>query len=132
MIKIIKNTGPAQRQIDTKAVTKALGAEKIGIKIDTKQGPISLFSLRQFLISRLRSSGGRPALVGTTKKRNKIPLFDEDWVKLEKIATYYKKKNGINVSPGQIASALIHADISKVDTSKIKRMPSIQPPTQSG
>lgn len=119
MIRTIKNTGPAQRQISTKVVAKALGAEKVGIKIDTRQGPISLFSLRQFLISRLRSSGGRPALAGTTKKRNKIPLFGEDWVKLEKIARYYKKKNGINVSPGQIASALIHAEISKIDTSKI-------------
>ena len=119
MAKIIRNTGPTQRQIDTKVVTKALGAEKVGIKIDTRQGPISLFSLRQFLIDRLRSSGGRPALVGTTKRRNKIPLFDEDWVKLEKIAKYYKEKEGINVSPGQIASALIHTDISKISISKI-------------
>lgn len=37
MAKIIKNTGPTQRQIDTKVVTKALGAEKVGIKIDTRQ-----------------------------------------------------------------------------------------------
>ena len=119
MAKIIKNTEPTQRQIDTKVVTKALGAEKVGIKIDTRQGPISLFSLRQFLIDRLRSSGGRPALVGTTKRRNKIPLFPEDWDKLEKIAKYYKEKEGINVSPGQIASALIHTDISKIGISKI-------------
>jgi len=119
MAKIIKNTGPTQRQINTKVITKALGAEKVGIKIDTRQGPISLFSLRQFLIDRLRSSGGRPALVGTTKRRNKIPLFPEDWVKLEKIAKYYKEKEGINVSPGQIASALIHTDISKIGISKI-------------
>lgn len=114
MAKIIKNTGPTQRQIDTKAVAKVLGAEKVGIKIDTRQGPISLFSLRQFLINRLRSSGGRPKLVGTTKRRTKIPLFDEDWVKLKKIAKYYKEKEGINVSAGQIASALVHTDISKI------------------
>ena len=119
MAKIIKNTGPTQRQIDTKVVAKVLDAEKVGIKIDTRQGPISLFSLRQFLIDRLRSRGGRPALVGTTKRRNKIPLFPEDWVKLEKIAKYYKEKEGINVSPGQIASALIHTDISKIGISKI-------------
>jgi len=114
MIKLIKNTGQTQREIDSKSVAKTLGAERVGIKIDTKQGPGSLFSLRQFLIKRLRSSGGRPALLGTTKKRNKIPLFDEDWVKLEKIAKYYKEKEGISVSPGQIASALIHTDISKM------------------
>ena len=119
MVKVIKNTGPTQRQINPKVVAKTLGAERIGIKIDTGQGPLSLFSLRQFLVNRLRSGGGRPALVGTTKRRNKIPLFDEDWVKLEMIAKYYKEKEGINVSPGQIASALVHTDISKIDTSKI-------------
>ncbi len=119
MVKVIKNTGPTQKQINPKVVAKTLGAERIGIKIDTRQGPLSLFSLRQFLVNRLRSSGGRPALVGTTKRRNKIPLFDEDWIKLEMIAKYYKEKEGINVSPGQIASALVHTDISKMDTSKI-------------
>jgi len=35
------------------------------------------------------------------------------------IAKYYKEKEGINVSPGQIASAIVHTDISKMDTSKI-------------
>lgn len=111
MEKIIKNTGPTQRLVDTKVVAKALGAEKTGIKIDTKQGPISLFSLRQFLIKRLRSGGGRPALVGTTKRRNKVPFFNEDWIKLEKIAKYYRENEGIKVSPGQIASVLIHNNL---------------------
>ncbi len=119
MVKVIKNIGPTQRHINPKVVAKTLGADRIGVKIDTRQGPLSLFSLRQFLVNRLRSSGGRPALVGTTKRRNKIPLFDEDWIKLEMIAKYYKEKEGINVSPGQIASVLVHTDISKMDTSKM-------------
>lgn len=117
--KPIKVVGPTQKRVDPDFVANTLGAKKIGIKIDTRQGPVSLFSLRQFLINRLRSSGGRPALVGTAKRRNKIPLFVEDWAKLEKIAKYYKEKEGINVSPGQIASALIHTDISKIGISKI-------------
>ncbi|MFQ6084337.1 MAG: hypothetical protein ACE5WD_13400 [Candidatus Aminicenantia bacterium] len=120
MAKIIKNIGQTQRKVDAKIIAKSLGAEKVKVKIDTKQGPISLFSLRQFLISRLRSSGGRPALVGTTEKRNKIPLFNEDWDKLKVIAKYYKEKEGINVSPSQIASALLHIEISEIDISKLK------------
>ncbi|MCG2711202.1 MAG: hypothetical protein L6420_06900 [Elusimicrobia bacterium] len=111
--KLIKVIGPTQKLVKPDVVAKALGAEKVGIKIDTKQGPISLFSLRQFFIGRLRSTGGRPALAGTVKKRNKIPLFPEDWIKLKKMSEYFKRKDGINVSPGQIASALIHRDISK-------------------
>jgi hypothetical protein len=121
MARIIKNVGPTQRQVNSKVAAKEVGAETVGVTIDTRQGPISLFALRQFLLERLRSSGGRPALVGALKKRrNKIPLFDEDWIKLERMAKYYREKEGINVSPGQIASALIHADVSRIDTSKIE------------
>lgn len=116
MVKKIRDVGPTQRLVDPKVVTKALGAEDVAIEVDTRQGPISLFSLRQFLVSRLRSTGGRPALVGTgEKKRNKIPFFDEDWAKLEALAKYCKQKEGINVSPGQIASALIHAGMARID-----------------
>ena len=121
MARIIKNVGPTQRQVNSKVLAKELGAETVGVTIDARQGPISLFALRQFLVERLRSSGGRPALVGALKKRrNKIPLFDEDWIKLEKIAKYYKQKEGINVSPGQIAAALVHTDVARIDTSKIE------------
>jgi len=116
MAKIIKNTSPKQRQIETSDVMKRLGAERAGVKIDTRQGPITLFFLRQFLISRLSSRGGRPSLEGTTKRRKKIPLFDKDWEKLVKIAKYFKENEGINVSPGQIASTLIHKNVSKIET----------------
>lgn len=116
MVKKIKDTGQAQRRISPKIIAKTLGTEEVEVKIDTKQSPISLFSLRQFLVARLRSTGGRPALVGIDKKRrNKIPLFDEDWQKLEALASYCKEKEGIKVSPGQIASALIHTNMAKID-----------------
>ncbi len=115
MRRIIKNTGKGQRRIDINDVTKALGGEKVGVKVDTKQGPVSLFSLRQFLMNRLRSSGGRPALAGTTKERKKLALFEEDWDKLKLIAEYYKKNEGINVSPAQIASILVHRDVTRIN-----------------
>ena len=53
MAKTIKNTSSTQRQINPKVIANALGAEEAGVKIDTRQGPISLFSLRQFIINRL-------------------------------------------------------------------------------
>lgn len=120
MPKTIKDKSPTKRLVNPKAIAKALGAEETKVKIDARRGPISLFSLRQFLVDRLRSTGGRPKLEGTTQKRNKIPLFSEDWEKLEEIAKYYREKEGINVSSGQIASVLIHAEVSKIDTSKLK------------
>lgn len=115
----VKNTGPTRRRVDPKVVAKALGADRAGMRTETRRGPISLFALRQFLVDRLRSSGGRPALVGTTGRRSKIPLFAGDWDKLEEIARYYRERERINVTPGQIASALIHTNISRMDTSRL-------------
>jgi hypothetical protein len=115
MAKLIKDTSKTQRKISTEFIGKSLGAKKIEIKINTRESPISLFALRQFLVERLASSGGRPKLEGTAKKRNKIPLLEDDWNKLKSMAEYYKKKDGINISPGQIASAIVHSFIAGVD-----------------
>jgi hypothetical protein len=120
MAKKIKDTGKTQRRVNPKLIAKALGAEDTGVEIDTRKGPISLFTLRQFLLEKLSSTGGRPRLRGTRKIRSKISFFDEDWEKIEMLSKYYREKEGINVTSSQIASALIHAEVSKIDTSKIK------------
>ncbi len=122
MPKIIKDIGSTKRLISPKKVAKALGAEDVGVKIDTRQGPISLFSLRQILINLLHSTGGRPKLKGTRRERTKISLFNDDWEKLETIAKYVKEKEGLNVSSGQIASLLIHAEIAKIEALLPKNM----------
>lgn len=118
MAKIIKDISKTQKRISYRLIEKALRAKEIGIKIDTRKAPISLYEIRQFLIDRLISSGGRPKLDGASKNRNKIPLLEDDWDKLKSIAEYYKKKDGINVSPGQLASAIVHSFISHIDIAK--------------
>lgn len=118
--KLIIDKGPTQKLVDPKLVANALGAEDTGIKIDTKRGPITLLSLRQFIMDRLHSTGGRPKLEGTGEKREKISLFKEDREQLEVIAKYCKETEGIKVSPSQIASILIHTGLSKIDIPKIK------------
>jgi len=120
MTKLIKDISPTAKMISHEEFANALGAEETGITIDTRRNPISLFSLRQFLVKHLRSTGGRPKLEGTEKMRNKISFFQDDWRKLEKIANYYKKE-GVNVSPGQVASVLIHNQIRKIELPLPKR-----------
>lgn len=119
MKKIIKDKGTTKICVSPKRIAKALGAEDTGFDIDTRRGPVSLFFLRQFLVNRLHSTGGRPKLTGVRKKRSKMSFFSEDWKKLEKISRYYREE-GINVTSSQIASALLHAEVLKIDTSKIK------------
>lgn len=120
MTKAIKDIGITQRRVSPKLVAKDLGAGSIGVEIDTRRGPISLFTLRQFLLDRLESTGGRPKLRGTRKVRSKISFLDEDLEKLKIIAKYCREEEGIKVTSSQIASALIHAEVSKIDTLKIK------------
>jgi len=118
--KLIIDKGLKQKLIDPKLVAKALGAEDAGVKIDARQGPIALFTLRQFIMDRLLSTGGRPKMKGTNEKRDKISFFRGDREKLKAIGEYYKEAEGIKVSLSQIASALIHADLSKIDIPKRK------------
>jgi hypothetical protein len=116
----IKDTGKTQRRVNPEIIAKALGAEDTGVELDTRKGTISLLTLRQFLLGKLSSTGGRPRLRGTRKTRSKISFFDEDWEKIELLSKYYREEEGINVTSSQIASALIHAELSKIDASKIK------------
>jgi hypothetical protein len=53
-------------------------------------------------------------------KKGRIPNFDEDWEKIEMLSRYYREEEGINITSSQIAAALVHAEVSKIDTSKIK------------
>ena len=117
MNKKIKDIGKTQRTVSLDRVKKALNAKDTGIKIDTTRNPISLFSLRQILVSQLRSTGGRPALTSAGNTRNKIPTIDGDWEKLKEIAKYYKETEKTIISPAQIAAVVLHAFVSKVEPS---------------
>lgn len=115
MGKIIKDTNKTRKKISVETIIKGLGAEDSGLTLDARRGPISLFTLRQFLAHKLVSSGGRPKLSGASEKRNKISFIDNDWEKLEELAEYYSETEGLNTTAGQIASAILHLQISNMD-----------------
>jgi len=123
MRKKIKDTGKTQRVVSFGRVSKALGAEDMGVRLDTSRGPISLLSLRQVLVDRLRSTGGRPGLEGTGDMRNKIPTIKGDWKKLKEIARYYGKNEKRTISPGQIAAVVLHMGISKIEAVTLRPKP---------
>jgi len=111
----IRSIGTTNTRVDSTFLEKSLGAEKLGIKAETRQPSISLLALSQFFSKRLKSSGGRPSLSGTQKQRTKISLLEDDWGKLKKLSSYYKEKEGINVTPSQIASAALHKSLEKLN-----------------
>ena len=109
---VIRDTGTALPRIDPGQVAQALGAEEVPAALAEAMAPLTLFALREELVNRLQSSGGRPALAGTTR-RAKIPLSDEEWDKLEELAAAIGAP-GFAPSAGQVASVLLSLSLHSV------------------
>src|SRR5262249_51696374 len=92
-------------RIDPAQVREALGAEESAAGLEQALAPVTLFAVREELVRRLQSGGGRPALAGTTR-RAKIPLSDEQWERLEELAATIAAP-GFAPSGGQVASVLL-------------------------
>jgi hypothetical protein len=101
----IRDTSPAQPRVEPAAVAAALGGEDTGVTRDQGGGPVSLFLVRAELARRLHSSGGRPALEGSTR-RVKIPVGEQEWRQLEELAASLAE-GGFTPSAGQVASVLL-------------------------
>jgi hypothetical protein len=96
-------------RIDPAQVREALGAEESTTGLAEALAPVTLFALREELVRRLQSGGGRPALTGTTR-RAKIPLSDDQWEKLEELAATIASP-GFAPSGGQVASVLLNLSL---------------------
>jgi hypothetical protein len=109
---IIRNTGPKMPRLEPSEVAAALGAEPMPVTLEEALGPITLAAVRAELVSRLQSTGGRPGLSETTR-RAKIPLADQDWLDLEKMAAAISSP-GCAPSAGQVASVLLRMSIKSL------------------
>src|SRR5207247_2369964 len=81
-------------------------AHEVVPRENAQGAPISLHALRRELETRVRSTGGRPALEGATKIQ-KIPLKPEDWSRLEELAAQLSRQ-GVSATAGQVASVMVH------------------------
>jgi hypothetical protein len=107
----VRHVGTVARPVDPRAIAKALGAE-IMSRENVHGAPISLHALRRELESRVRSTGGRPALEGATKIQ-KIPLKPEDWSRLQHLADELSRE-GVSVTAGQVASVMVHSQLERL------------------
>jgi hypothetical protein len=105
----IRHAGTAARSVSPDAIAKALGADEIVSRENVRGAPISLHALRRELESRVRSTGGRPALEGATKIQ-KIPLKPRDWSRLEELAARLSRQ-GVSATAGQVASVMVHSQL---------------------
>ncbi len=117
----IAKTGKTLKKIDPKILAEALGAKVVSTSAVKAHGPVSLFALRQYLLENLHSSGGRPGLESHAR-RQKIPLTDEIWLALTGLASILRA-DGISISPGQMASALIRQSLAQLNALPLHHVP---------
>lgn len=108
----IRDTSTPLPRIDAAQVQEALGADSSAEGLAEALAPVTLFALREELVKRLHSSGGRPALTGTTR-RAKVPLSEEEWLQLEELAAAIAAP-GFAPSAGQVASVLLTLSLHSV------------------
>ena len=105
----IRHAGTAVRSVGPEVIAKALSADEVVFRGNVHGAPISLHALRRELESRVRSTGGRPALEGATKIQ-KVPLKPEDWSRLEELADRLSRQ-GVSATAGQVASVMVHSQL---------------------
>jgi len=109
----IKSPRKGQR-VDRDEVAEALGAESASRRVGRRGSVAARFALQQELANRLRSTGGRRRIAGTTR-RQKIPIGESDWTVLQYLARRLRSEDR-RPTPGQVASLLLHqAIIDQVD-----------------
>jgi hypothetical protein len=96
-----------RRRIQPAQLAAQLGAEPEGVWLGKNLDLISLAELGTKLQSRLRSSGGRPALADATEFC-RVPLSAEDVKALEKITAQIEQSSGLKPSLGQVVSIIVH------------------------
>jgi hypothetical protein len=110
----VRTTSRRAPSIDGTMVAKALGAEDVSKQDTQLQGsPPALFALRQELYQRLWAMRHEQSLEGTAQYQ-KIPISDEDWGRLRKLAEF-SHNEGIYPTPEQVASILLHQALATLD-----------------
>jgi hypothetical protein len=116
----IEVKGSALPRIEPAELAAALNAEPCGEIHANGLDTLALGELGHELLKRLRSTGGRPALEGTTE-RCKVPLTPDDIAKLEQIITVMEAETGKRPALGQIASVILSAHLKALGNVPEKR-----------
>jgi hypothetical protein len=95
----------------------ALGGRPLGTKSGDDKAPVALLTIRDALMQRLRTTGGRPALSGDGP-RQRVQVSAEDWQTIVDIASHVAVGRH-KASPAQVASVLIHLALERIPQDEI-------------
>ncbi|MCI0640803.1 MAG: hypothetical protein L0Y72_02440 [Gemmataceae bacterium] len=102
-IQIVNQPKP---RLDPAEIAEGLGATPCGDRTPQNLDLISLAELGTQVLTRLRSSGGRPALTDATEIC-RVPLSAEDLKSLEELTGKIGQSTATKPSPGQVASIIV-------------------------
>ena len=108
----IRDVSPVQPRVDPSMIARALGAEPIAT-LPKGRNPMAFERLRHEIARRLLSTGGRPSLQGVDR-RQKIPVSDQDWKRLCRLAARLATATQ-RPAPAQVASALLRIALANLD-----------------
>jgi len=98
---------------DRERIAKALGASRVvEVQTTSHQGPLGLLSLREEIVRRLQSTGGRPTDPDWTERRC-VPFKQEIWEGLFRLSKEMST-DGRKVTPAQVAAMLVELELAKV------------------
>ena len=101
-------------------VGQSLGASRVvALSKLPSGGPLDLLELRAEVMSRLRSTGGRPTDPEWDTQRL-VPFRSERWKQLETLAGSLSTQER-KVSPGQLAAILIERGLQEVESDLQRR-----------
>jgi hypothetical protein len=101
------------RRVEPADVAAALGATETGQRVPHDFDPIALAELGTQLLSRLRSSGGRPALTDATHFC-RVPISEDDLRSLEALVDEMRSSIDTKPSIGQLISAIVHRYLTEM------------------
>ena len=114
-----------ERIYSTKQIEEITGASRYeDIRVPFYYAPPFLDALKEELVGRLKSRGGRPTILGWDVIR-KVRFSDQSWERLKKVSNEWSK-SGSTVSPSQVASIVVELSLAsflkveKSDTSPRK------------
>lgn len=121
----LKNTSFGPTRLPVNDVVAALRGQPLSLKAGNTEAPVTLLAIRDTLMERLRSTGGRPSLSGDGS-RQRVQVSEDDWQIITSIADRVDVGRH-KPSPAQVASVLIHVALESVSLDEIDRLMHVDP-----
>jgi hypothetical protein len=116
----LRNVSRKPPAIDPQDVVAAFNGRPLSMAVGNSRAPEMLLAVRDALVDRLRSTGGRPGLAGEGS-RQRVQVSAQDWQRIADIADHVEVGRH-KPSPAQVASVLLHLALERIPAKEVDRL----------